>query len=88
MMTERIDKIADETGVHPSDVRRIMDWFEETQIVTYTFPDPDGFHFQYPDPDDMMVDIASWDEGEGKKWPIYMQIEFRDPIRIVSFPHD
>lgn len=65
-------------------VKDTLQWLQETQIVTYTFDDPeDGGNFPYPDLDDLTLDLMLWSEEEPHTWPIYMQIEMRDPAHEI-----
>lgn len=67
------------------DVENILEVLTETQITTYTFDDPEGSNFHYPDLDELILDLHMWDDDKQIPWAIYQQIEFREPILLVKF---
>lgn len=66
-------------------VKDTLQWLKETQIVTYTFDDPEGGNFPYSNLDELVMDLGMWAEEYPVSWPIQMQVEFREPAYFLRF---
>ncbi|MCG7629006.1 hypothetical protein MHM88_14435 [Epibacterium sp. MM17-32] len=69
-------------------VGMVLDTLVETQITTYTFPDPEGVNYCHGDLDDVAMGLDLLDTGNGQQWPIHMQIEMREPVCSIQFVND
>lgn len=85
MNKKLVEQIHKDTHVDRFAIERILNWLTETQITTYTFDDPEGSNFHYPDLDELILDLHMWDDDKQIPWAIYQQIEFREPVLLVKF---